>query len=130
MNTLICFDTDGTLLTEEMIDGGQYVMGVIPTDILSSLEQRGFSICIVSPSPYYPKYENGSPIFRMSNREASGTYRHANLLSAVEQVSALGITPERKIYVSDNGDKNEADKAGFEFMTPQDFLIKYKGDKL
>jgi hypothetical protein len=82
---LFTFDVDETLLTEEMENEGQYVKGVIPTQILMDLESNGHDIAVVSPSPFLPKQyaddnhwfkRNGNSFCRLENiRDAQKYYK-------------------------------------------------------
>ena len=78
---LICFDVDGTLLTDEMKDGGEYVKGVIPTNMLIDLWKLGHKIAIVSPSPYLPKQFSGDN--HWFKRNSSNDYRWENINDAM-----------------------------------------------
>ena len=90
---LFCFDVDGTLLTDEMENEGQYVKGTIPTKTLSLLELAGHKVVIVSPSPFRP---DGFKVFA---RNESNDYRWENIQDAMDY---YGITDKSDvIYVDD-----------------------------
>lgn len=98
-----------------------YVRGVINTSSLRKLSRRAV-ITMVSPSPFYPKESDGSPTFPIFANEASSTYRHSNLNDSVDYCKkTFGETPTLKLYVSNNGDLEEARKAGFVYIDAVNF---------
>ena len=115
---LICFDVDGTLLSEEMKGMGQYVEGVIPTALLIELENQGHKIAIVSPSPYLPRrYANEKHWFK---RNGSNDYRFENILDARNyyEMSLLDT-----IYVDDlEANRKNVLMYVSESFSPQEFL--------
>ena len=49
MKQLICFDVDGTLLTKEMENEGQYVKGIIPTSLLLNYGKKIMDSASINP---------------------------------------------------------------------------------
>jgi len=122
-NTFICFDTDGTLKTPEMENEGEYVKGVIDQSILEYLWNNKIAISIVSESPFYPKTEKGEPRFHVH----CGKSRAENLIDATNcYIEYIGKEPNLKLYVSDNGDYKEAEKAGFIYIDAKMFANGFK----
>lgn len=115
---LFAFDVDGTLECKE--EKSEYINGPVKISTLVRLSIYN-KIVIVSPSPYYPKHSDGVSLFPIFAEYESNTYRHKNLLDAEKSFPVDGL----KIYVSDNGDHKEADKAGFIFITEKEFAKKY-----
>ena len=96
MIKLIAFDIDGTLLTDEMKNEGQYVKGVIPTVVLHNLSAKGINVALVSPSPFGPEaFKNSNHWFA---RNGSNDYRWENIVDA--QIH-FGATNDETIYVDD-----------------------------
>ena len=118
MKTIICFDVDGIFQQRE--EQSQYVTGPINPDYVNdNFNDKKDSICfVVSPSPYYPKGKNGEPMFSTFAQWQSNTMRWKNLVDAVD---SLTVRPDVRIYVSDNGDMKEAQKAGFIYCDVMDF---------
>jgi hypothetical protein len=111
---LICFDTDGTLECKE--ENSQYINGPVKLSTLERLS-KDYQIVIVSPSPYYPKYDDGKSIYPIFAEYGSNTMRHKNLSDALKAFPTDGV----KIYVSNNGDREEANKADFIFIDEVSF---------
>ena len=114
---LFAFDVDGTLLTEEMKDEGQYVKGIIPTEKLIELEKNNI-VVIVSPSPFLPKrYANKKHWFK---KFGSNESRWANVLLAR---SFYGISFEDTIYVDDlEANRKQLEKLYVKSYSPEDFM--------
>ena len=91
---LICFDVDETLLTDEGY--GQYVEGIIPTEWLIQLQNKGHKIAIVSPSPFLPKIFREKHWFK---RNGSNDYRWENIKDAMSYYNIPDT--EEVIYVDD-----------------------------
>ncbi len=89
---MFAFDVDGTLLTDKMDNEGQYVKGIIPTIVLTRLEQQGHKVVIVSPSPFRP---DGFKVFA---RNGSNDYRWENINDAIIY---YGMSKEDVIYIDD-----------------------------
>ncbi len=115
---LICFDIDGTLECKE--DDSEYINGPVKLTTLDHLAKK-HRIVIVSPSPYYPKDDNGRSLYPIFSKYESNTYRHLNLLEAKESFPVDGLN----IYVSNNGDYKEAEKAGFIFIDEKVFAENF-----
>jgi hypothetical protein len=111
---LIAFDIDDTIGSKE--ESSEYVNGPIPVPVLLELA-KSCVIVMVSPSPYYPKDAEGKSIFPRCCEYGSDTMRHVNLEAARQYyVNNLGMRPQLKLYVSNNGDYKEAEKAGFIYI--------------
>jgi hypothetical protein len=117
MNVILAFDIDGTLLTKEMDDEGEYMKGLIRTEELTALSEKGFSITIVSPSPFYPKNKDGIPMFQMFQEWGGDTMRWKNLADAENYFGKADL----KLYISNNGDRKEAQKAGYIYVDVNEF---------
>lgn len=115
---LICFDIDGTLECKE--EDSQYINGPVKLRTLERLS-KDYQIAMVSPSPYYPKHSDGSNLYPVFAQYGSDTMRHKNLLDALKAFPTYGV----KLYVSNNGDKKEADKADFVFIDEVNFAEDY-----
>lgn len=115
---LFTFDVDGTLLTEEMQNEGEYVKGSIPTEKLVQLEDEGNTVVIVSNSPFLPKrYENE---FQWIKDFGSNDYRWLNVKKAI-QIHRYAI--EDTIYVDDlEANRKQLEKFGVKSYTPQEFM--------
>jgi len=123
---LYCFDVDGTLLTEEMQNEGEYVKGIIPTEKLVELEDKGNRVVIVkgnrvvivSPSPFLPKrYDNESTWIKDFG---SNDYRWANVKKAI-QIHRCEI--EDTVYVDDlEANRKQLEKLGVKSYSPQEFM--------
>jgi hypothetical protein len=121
---LICFDVDGTLLTKEMEGMGEYVEGIIPTSLLLELEEKGWDIAIVSPSPFLPAiYANDDHWFC---KEGSTEYRIHNINEAIAFCNARLNSTSTIIYVDDlKGNRNTITKQSGGFircMSPEFFM--------
>ena len=114
---LYCFDVDGTLLTEEMQNEGEYVKGIIPTEKLVELEDKGNRVVIVSPSPFLPKrYDHESTWIKDFG---SNDYRWANVKKAI-QIHRCAI--EDTVYVDDlEANRKQLEKLGVKSYSPQEF---------
>jgi hypothetical protein len=107
-STLIALDTDGIFHTEE--DSSEYVSGLMDVNkFVKWVEQQKMCKAItVSESPFYPKNPDGSSMFPI----CQGKSRAENL----EDAKKLTNNPSIKLYVSDNGDIKEAEKADFFYV--------------
>lgn len=116
---LVCFDIDGTLLTEEMANEGQYVVGTIPTEVLMTLQNKGINVALVSPSPYGPEaFKNDKHWFC---RNGSNEYRWSNVLDAM---NAFAVSRDETIYVDDlDANINQLLKEGVQSYTPDGFMF-------
>jgi hypothetical protein len=95
---LICCDVDGTLDSSA---------GPVPVERLRELDHLpGCRVVIVSPSAARPS----------GFTEQVGDDRQANLAAAAD----LWRAPLR-LYLSDNGDREIAQAAGFTYIDPSDF---------
>lgn len=115
---LYCFDVDGTLLTDEMENEGQYVKGIIPTAKLIQLEEEGHKVVIVSPSPFLPqRYANQ---YQWIKPFGSNDYRWANVKKAI-QIHHCII--EDTIYIDDlEANRIQLDKLGVKSYSPEEFM--------
>lgn len=103
---LLACDVDGTLETS---------MGPVQISRLKDLQERGWTIVIVSESGNFPKDESGKPTFPRIVERGSRT----NNLRAVR---ATFPGHEFYLYVSDNpGDEVLAGQAGFAYIHPAQF---------
>ncbi len=100
---LICLDTDGTLETSG---------GLVMVSRLLQLGAAGVKLVVVSPSPNYPKDEEGSPLFELRNQLT----RSENLRLSKERYPS-----DLYLYVSDNGDNHISKECGFVHVHPNDF---------
>lgn len=116
--TMYCFDVDGTLLSGEMKDEGEYVRGIIPTTELKKLEAKGNIICIVSPSPFLPaEYTDDKHWF---NRNGSNDYRWENINDAMK---AHDIPKESVVYVDDlESNRKQIEEWGVISYSPKEFM--------
>ena len=115
---LICFDVDGTLLTDEMENEGQYVKGIIPTETLIYLWKLGHKIAIVSPSPFLPRQFSGDN--HLFKRNGSNDYRFENIIDARDyyEMSLLDT-----IYVDDlEANRKNVKMYVSESFSPEEFL--------
>lgn len=118
---LIALDIDGTI--ESQNEKSEYVNGPIKIADLFLLEDAHF-ICLVSPSPFYPRLEdNITPMFPIFAKWGSDTMRWKNLIDAEKhwKESQFGDDLQLKLYVSNNKDYNEAKKAGFAYIEADQF---------
>ncbi len=97
MRVTIAFDVDGTLETSS---------GPVKVARLRELELHGASVVIVSPSSLRPG--------GFSERINGG--RADNLRAAANHFPA-----DLYLYVSDNGDRADAEAAGFTYVDRMDF---------
>lgn len=120
---LICFDVDGTI--ESIEANSEYVSGPVELKTLVKLQNHNV-ICVVSPSPYFPKGPMGLPLFPVFAEWGSDTYRHQNLLDALKWYNDIfQDDPPLKLYVSNNGDYIEAEKAGFIYVDADTFARSF-----
>lgn len=125
---LLCFDTDGIFkcldyYSEE--DKSWFGPGVIegPIDpiIVKDRLEKYCEIFIVSESPFFPKNEDGSSMFKLQN-ELPG--RWLNIQESYNKYwEKYSQEPSTKLYISDNGDYNEATKAEFTYIR-HDLFVK------
>lgn len=115
---LFAFDVDGTLLTDEMENEGQYVKGIIPTKKLIELEKKGNIVVIVSPSPFLPqRYTDANHWFK---NFGSNEYRGVNVKIAM---NTHGVTAENTIYVDDlESNRKQLEKINVKSFSPEEFL--------
>ena len=115
---LFAFDVDGTLLTEEMENEGQYVKGIIPTQRLLNLEKDGHTIVIVSPSPFLPqRYDD---VKHWIKKYGSNEYRWANVLQAMQ---IHGFTSKDTRYVDDlEANRKQLESYGIKSYSPEEFM--------
>ena len=118
---LICFDTDGIFKPldyysdddKKWFDDG-YIAGPIDPQIVKNKILPIAEIFVVSESPFYPKHPDGSPMFHVQN-DLPG--RYLNLTECYNLYwEKYGQDPKTKLYVSDNGDYAEAQKAEFTYI--------------
>ena len=119
--TLFCFDVDGTLLSKEMENEGQYVKGIIPTELLIELEKYGHTITVVSPSPYLPeRYTDDKHWFK---EYGSNEYRWKNVQDAMV---AHDFKESQTIYVDDlEANRNQLHDQGIFAISPEEFMKLY-----
>ena len=115
---LFAFDVDGTLLTDEMENEGQYVKGIIPTEKLIELEKKGNIVVILSPSPFLPqRYTDDNHWFK---KFGSNEYRGINVEIAMK---THGISAENTIYVDDlESNRKQLEKFKVKSYTPEEFM--------
>jgi hypothetical protein len=98
MRILLAWDVDGTL---------DCSAGPVPVTRLLELDElAGCAVVIVSPSAARPT----------GFAERISDDRAANLRAAAE-----GFPADLKVYVSDNGDREVAQQAGFTYVDAADF---------
>lgn len=118
--TLFCFDVDGTLLTDEMENEGQYVKGIIPTELLIRLEKEGHKIAVVSPSPYLPKRYTDNWFKEYGSNE----YRWKNVQDAMV---AHNFKESETIYIDDlEANRNQLHEQGIFAISPEEFMRLYQ----
>lgn len=119
MKQLICFDCDETLLSEEMENEGQYIKGIISTQVLIDLENKGYKIAMVSPSPFIPKQYRGENYW--FKRNAEGFCRLENIRDAQRHHN---VDDNNTIYVDDlKGVLNMIQsQSNITCFTPEEFL--------
>jgi FMN phosphatase YigB (HAD superfamily) len=115
---LICFDIDGTLDCQEN-DNEQYLKGIVPTEVLLTLQNQGINIALVSPSPYGPEaFKNDKHWFQ---RNGSNDYRWENVLDAM---NAFAVSRDETMYVDDlEANRNQLLKEGVESVSPEGFMF-------
>jgi len=120
---LVMFDTDGTL----EIPSEPAFSGPIKIKALDKITNM-CEIFIVSESPFYPKNDDGTPRFPLVNKKPS---RWLNLTECIRlYTEKYKIIPQVRLYVSDNGDIDEARKAGVTYIKHTLFLQTLKDLKL
>ena len=128
---LICFDTDGIFRCMDYYSDDDkiwfesgYIEGPIDAPRLRNQIGDIADIYIVSESPFYPKYSDGSPIFEIQNDLPA---RFLNLTECYNKYwEKYAQEPKFKWYVSDNGDYHEATKAEFEYIKHDRFIDRIK----
>ena len=126
MQKLYCFDVDGTLLTEEMDNESDYVKGIIKTDSLLRLEEKGHQVVVVSPSPYLNKrYRDKHWVKDFESNDQ----RHLNVKKAMEIHS---FTKEQTIYIDDGEELRKQVKESLQIKTlsPEEFLLEIESIKV
>ena len=119
---LLMFDTDGTL---EVLSEPAF-SGPILIKALDKLKET-CEIFIVSESPFYPKNDDGSPRFPLVNKKS----RWENLTECVKiYAEKYDKIPQVRLYISDNGDIDEARKAGVTYIKHTLFSQTLKDAKL
>lgn len=130
-NILICFDTDGIFKQmdyyseddKQWFEDG-YIAGPIDPQIVHAKILPICEIYVVSESPFYPKMPDGTPMFPVQNDQPS---RYLNLTECYNLYwEKYGQDPKTKLYVSDNGDYNEAQKAEFTYIKHDLFVRTMK----
>lgn len=127
---LLCFDTDGIFKCLDYYSEEDkkwfyqgYIEGPIDPFIIKKLVKE-CEIFIVSESPYYPKNKDGSPMFQIQN-DLPG--RWLNIQESYNKYwEKYNQEPSAKLYISDNGDYNEATKAEFTYIRHDLFLRTMK----
>jgi len=118
---LICFDTDGifkplpyyTEHDKEWFDDG-YIAGPIDPQLVRNKVLPIADIYVVSESPFYPKNPDGTPMFPVQNNLPG---RALNLTQCYNMYwDKYDQDPKSRLYVSDNGDYSEAQKADFTYI--------------
>jgi len=124
MKLLIAWDVDGIFTQKD--EQSEYIAGVIDADKIDRMYNDGIdSKCvIVSSSPYYPK-KNGKSLWELYTKNETNDMRYQNLL---DSVNALSVNVDLKLYVSDNGDYDQAEKAGFIYVDVNDFQNLFEKD--
>ena len=118
---LICFDVDGTLLTKEMDNEGEYVKGIIPTELLIDLWKQGFRIAIVSPSPFLPQQFSGDN--HWFKEYGSNEYRWKNVDDAIDFYKTNRFNC---IYVDDlEANRKQLEKIDVISYSPEKFLTTF-----
>lgn len=125
MKTLLAFDVDGVF--KQTNKDLETFSGPVDPEFVKQLEDNGYIISIVSPSPNYPKvYNKGQAKFIsmfpmiMYNRS-----RTENLeITRLHYEKIYGQM--NRIYVSDNGDKKDSERAGFVYIEPEEFIKIYQ----
>ena len=125
-DVLICFDTDGVF--KQSIEHSEYIEGPIDPKRIQDLEKQGVSVAIVSPSPYYPKQPNGEHMFSTLGYWKNNSDRHRNLEAARKFYTTVNNKePIICLYVSDNDDWQEAQKAKFVYVDVKMFANSFGG---
>jgi len=118
---LLCFDTDG--IFQQKKEESEFIRGPIDPLMVKKLEKE-CAIFIVSESPFYPKNEDGSPMFEIQNKLPG---RWLNIQECYNIYwERYSQEPSAKLYISDNGDYNEATKAEFTYIRHDLFLRTMK----
>lgn len=127
---LMCFDVDGIFqclpyysVEEKIWFEDAYIAG--PIDPMIVRNKIFADKYVVSESPFYPKEPDGTPMFEVVNSEPG---RYLNLLACYNKYwEKYGQEPKSKLYISDNGDYNEAVKAEFTYIKHDLFLKTMEG---
>jgi len=128
---LICFDTDGIFKAlpyysehdKEWFEDG-HVAGPIDPQIVYNKVLPFADIYVVSESPFYPKLSDGKPMFPVQNNLPG---RYLNLTQCYNMFwDKYDQDPKAKLYVSDNGDYGEAQKAEFTYIKHDLFIRTMK----
>lgn len=118
---LIAFDTDGIFkalpyYSKEDLEwfDNAYIAGPIDPLLVKNELKPIADIYIVSESPFYPKEPDGTPMFPVLNSLPS---RYLNIIECYNSYwDKYQQEPKVKLYVSDNGDYAEAQKAEFRYI--------------
>jgi hypothetical protein len=98
---------------------GQYVKGIIPTEVLLTLEKKGINVALVSPSPLGPKAFKDSKHWFCRN--GSNDYRWENVLEAM---NSFATSKDETVYVDDlESNRNQLLKEGVQSYTPEEFMF-------
>jgi len=128
---LIAFDTDGIFQClpyysdedKKWFDDG-YIAGPIDPVIVKTKLTSIADMYIVSESPFYPKNPDGTPMFPVIN-DLPG--RYLNITECYNRYwEKYHQEPDVKLYISDNGDYSEAQKADFKYIRHDLFLRTMK----
>jgi hypothetical protein len=125
MKTLLAFDVDG-VFSQTNTDLETFSGPVDPV-FVKQLEDNGYIISIVSPSPNYPKVysEARSKYISMFPMIMSNRSRTENL--EITRLHFEKIHGEmNRFYISDNGDKKDAIRSGFIYLEPEEFIKIYE----
>ncbi len=134
-HVLICFDTDGIFQKQDYYSKDDkiwfddaYVGGPIDPNIVKTEITKFADVYVVSESPFYPKEKDGTPMLEIQNDQPS---RYLNLQAAYNRYwDKYEQEPDAKLYVSNNGDYNEANKAEFTYIRHDLFLKTMENTKL
>lgn len=108
MKLVIALDTDGTLETSN---------GPVKIQWLVKLRDNGATVCVVSPSLFYPRDGANNPRFELVN---SAPDREENL----RKVATTNPGADLYVYISDNaGDDVRARNTGFTYVHPVNFQV-------
>lgn len=119
MIKLVCFDIDGTLDTAEMENEGQYVQGIVPTEVLLTLQNKSINVALVSPSPFGPEAFKDSKHWFCKN--GSNDYRWENVLEAM---NSFAVSKAETVYVDDlESNRNQLLGEGVQSYSPEEFMF-------